>query len=151
MVKVILLNKSFLGKIGNIINVKSGYARNYLIPYNKALYFNNDNIKKVNEEKMSFNILKDKNIKKIDSIYKKVILLSPMNLYYRCSKFGKLFSSFKIFDLYKIFLKKIKYKISKKNIIFPNGPIKYIGKHIINIYFNKNKKIDFIINIISIK
>ncbi len=151
MIKVIILKKSYLGKIGDVINVKSGYARNYLIPFKKVLYFNDDNLKKINKKKILFNIIKNKNIKKIDDIYNKIILLSPMNLYYRCSKVGKLFSSFKLFDLYKIFLKKLKYKISKKNIFFPNGPIKYIGKHTINIFLNNNKKIDFIINIISIK
>ncbi len=149
MVKIIILKKSLLGKVGDIVDVKFGYARNFLIPYQKALYFNNNNIKEFNENKSFFNKIKNRKIDEISNIYKKIILLSPIKLYYKCSKNGKLFNSFKKFDLYKIFLKKLKYKISKKNIFFPNGPIKYIGKHVVNVLFYK--KIDFIINIISIK
>ncbi len=150
MVKIIILKKE-LGKIGNIINVSKGYARNYLIPYSKALYFNKYNINKINKKKILFLKIKKKNKNKLNFIYKKIILLSPMKLYYRCSKKGKLFDSLKIFDICKIFLKKLKFKISKKNIFLPNGSIKYIGKHIIYINLFKKKKIKFIINIISIK
>ncbi len=151
MIKVIILEKSLLGKVGDVINVKFGYARNFLIPYQKALYFNDSNIREFNKKKKFLNEIENKKINEIKDIYKKIVLLSPIKLYYKCSKNGKLFNSFKKFDLYKIFLKKLKYKISKKNIFFPNGPIKYIGKHIVNILFYKNRKINFVINIISVK
>ncbi len=151
MVKIIILKKSILGNVGDIISVKFGYARNYLVPYNKALYFNKKNLDLFNEKKKVINKIKNKRIKDFNKFYNKIILLSPMNLYYRCSRNGKLFSSFKVSDMCKVLFKKIKFKISKKNIFFPNGPIKYIGKHIINIIFLKNKKLDFVINIISIK
>ena len=34
--QVILLEKSNLGQLGDVVRVKDGYARNYLIPYGKA-------------------------------------------------------------------------------------------------------------------
>jgi large subunit ribosomal protein L9 len=49
--KVILLeNISKLGSIGEIIDVKRGYARNFLISTKKALFASKENIKEV--EKM---------------------------------------------------------------------------------------------------
>ena len=50
--KVILLeNLKKIGKIGEIINVKRGFARNYLITNQKALYASKENIKQVEKIK----------------------------------------------------------------------------------------------------
>ena len=44
--KIILLDKIIrLGDIGDVVNVKSGFARNYLIPQKKAMFANEENIK----------------------------------------------------------------------------------------------------------
>ena len=44
--KVILLDKIIrLGDIGDVVNVKSGFARNFLIPQKKAMFANDENIK----------------------------------------------------------------------------------------------------------
>ena len=50
--KVILLeNVSKVGSIGEIIDVKRGYARNYLISHKKALFASKENIKEVDKIK----------------------------------------------------------------------------------------------------
>ena len=50
--KVLLLeNLRKLGNIGEIINVKRGYARNFLIPQKKALFASEKNIKEVDKIK----------------------------------------------------------------------------------------------------
>ncbi|MFQ5863983.1 MAG: 50S ribosomal protein L9 [bacterium] len=60
----IILRKDFepLGKVGDIVEVKDGYARNYLIPSQIALQATPPNLKKFQEEKKHANIqeLKDK-------------------------------------------------------------------------------------------
>ena len=44
--KIKLLDKIIrLGDIGDVVNVKSGFARNYLIPQKKAMFANEENIK----------------------------------------------------------------------------------------------------------
>ena len=46
--KIVLLeNIRKIGSIGDVINVKRGFARNYLISSNKALYASKENIKEV--------------------------------------------------------------------------------------------------------
>ena len=49
----VILRKNFnqLGKIGDIVNVKDGFARNYLFPRQIALVANNSNLKVLEEEK----------------------------------------------------------------------------------------------------
>ena len=54
--KVILLeNLKKIGTIGEIISVKRGFARNYLIANKKALYASKDNIKQVEKIKTELN------------------------------------------------------------------------------------------------
>jgi len=61
--KVILLeNVKRIGKIGEVIDVKRGYARNYLISNKKALYASKENIKDV--EKIKNDLSKKDNERK---------------------------------------------------------------------------------------
>ena len=54
--KVVLLeNLRNLGSIGEIISVKRGYARNFLIPQKKALFASEKNIKDVDKIKSDLN------------------------------------------------------------------------------------------------
>tara|TARA_B100000945_G_C19929258_1_gene388762 strand:+ start:15 stop:473 length:459 start_codon:yes stop_codon:yes gene_type:complete len=67
--KVILLeNLAKIGSIGEVIDVKRGFARNYLISNKKALYASKENIKEVEKIKTELNkkdIEKKKNAKLI--------------------------------------------------------------------------------------
>ena len=70
--KVILLeNLSKIGSIGEVIDVKRGFARNYLISNKKALYASKENIKEVEKIKIELN-KKDQEKKKMQSKYTKI-------------------------------------------------------------------------------
>jgi large subunit ribosomal protein L9 len=53
---VLLENIKNLGKIGDIVIVKRGHGRNYLIKYGKALKASKDNINLVNKKKENLNV-----------------------------------------------------------------------------------------------
>ena len=54
--KIILLeNLRKIGSIGDVIDVKRGFARNYLISSKKALYASKENIKEVEKIKRELN------------------------------------------------------------------------------------------------
>ncbi len=139
-VKVLIIDKNS-SLSGKILNVKSGYARNYLIPFKKAVYASSDNINKYKNDNYKDNF----NYKsyKIDKLYKKIISLSPLILKFRCDDNNKLFCSIKNIDIKNIFYDKLNIKISKKCIIFPNGPIKYLGNYIIKIFLYKKNIFNF--------
>ena len=67
--KVILLeNIRSIGSIGDVIDVKRGFARNYLITNKKALYASKENIKEVEKIKTNLNkkdLDKKKNAKEL--------------------------------------------------------------------------------------
>ncbi len=147
MVKVILLvqlNKD--NKIGDLINVKSGYARNFLIPYNKAVYAYHSlkDTQHVVENKDKRHTL----LFNIDDLKKKIRLFTPLIIRVKCSKSGKLFGSIKSYDIYNLFLKKMGMNIPIKYFNFSKLSYKYIGKYSIDISVFK-EKIIFWINIIS--
>ena len=57
---VLLENIKNLGKIGDIVDVKRGYGRNFLIKYGRALQASKENISLVNKKKAELN---EKNLK----------------------------------------------------------------------------------------
>ena len=50
---ILIENIEKLGKIGDVVRVKDGYARNYLLPRKKVLRSNEEN-RKIFEEKKTF-------------------------------------------------------------------------------------------------
>ena len=71
---VLLENIKNLGNIGDLVNVKRGYGRNFLIKYGKALKASKTNIEFVNKKKVVLNeknISLKKNAKKIYDIINK--------------------------------------------------------------------------------
>ena len=72
--KVILLeNLRKIGSIGDVINVKRGFARNYLISNKKALYASKENIKQVEKIKIELNKKDQEKKKNVKNIFEKLI------------------------------------------------------------------------------
>ena len=71
---ILLENIKSLGKIGDVVNVKRGHGRNYLIKYGKALKVSDTNINLVNKKKAELdekNIILKNNAKKTFDILNK--------------------------------------------------------------------------------
>ena len=62
------LNK--LGKAGEVVAVKDGYAKNYLIPQNKAIVANKTNLEDLKNRISKINLNNDKKIAEAESIKK---------------------------------------------------------------------------------
>ena len=68
---ILLENIKNLGNVGDVVNVKRGHGRNFLIKYGKALYASKENVVFVNKKKSELNeknITLKKNAKKIYDI-----------------------------------------------------------------------------------
>ena len=71
--KVILLeNVRKIGSIGEIIEVKRGFARNYLISKKKALFASKENIKEVEKIKSELNLKDQEKKKAAKAIFDKI-------------------------------------------------------------------------------
>ena len=124
--KVILLeNLAKVGSIGEIIDVKRGFARNYLISNKKALYASKENIKEVEKIKTELNKKdqeKKKNAKQIyESLKNKVFEIKKL-----ITENNDLYGSVKPTEISKIINQSEKIDV-KPSLIQPLNEIKSLG------------------------
>ena len=142
--KVILLeNLRKIGSIGDIINVKRGFARNYLISNKKALYASKDNIKQVEKIKIELNKKdqeKKKNVKNIfEKINKKEYLIKQLS-----TENNELYGSVKPTEISKLILELDKLEI-KPSMVQLTEEIKSLG--IFKVKINLHSEVQAEINI----
>ena len=141
--KVILLeNLIKIGSIGDVIDVKRGFARNYLISNKKALYASKENIKEVERIKIELN-KKDQEKKKIaknlyEKINKKEYLINKLS-----TENNELYGSVKPTEISKLILELDKQEI-KPSLIQLEEEIKSLGtfKVKINLHSDIQAKIN---------
>ncbi len=128
---ILLENISKLGKIGDLVKVKNGYARNYLLKQNKALRANKENIELVNKNKSELTKknaeIKNKFIEKANKIKNKKI-----KVYKAIKENGDLYASIKPKEISKIILDELKAEIGPSEIIIKKD-INKIGQFEVNI------------------
>ena len=125
--KVILLeNVKRIGSIGQVIEVKRGFARNFLIANKKALYASKENVKEV--EKIKSDLAKKDNEKKEEAqkisekIKNKVYVVKKLS-----TENNELYGSVKPTEIAKLIYENIKIDI-KPSMIQPVQEIKALGK-----------------------
>ena len=124
---VLLENIKNLGQIGEIVKVRRGHARNFLIKYGKALKASKENIEFVNKKKSELNeknLELKKEAKKINDILNK----ASFKFSKRAKENGELYGSLKPLELTKAIeeAKNIKIKASQIDL---NKEIKKIGSY----------------------
>ena len=128
---ILLENISKLGKIGDLVVVKNGYARNFLLRENKALRANKENIELVNKNKSELNKknteTKNKFIEKANKIKNKKI-----KVYKAIKENGDLYASIKPKEISKIIFEELKTEVGPSEIIIKKE-INKIGQFDINI------------------
>tara|TARA_Y100000996_G_scaffold406465_1_gene382836 strand:+ start:198 stop:656 length:459 start_codon:yes stop_codon:yes gene_type:complete len=146
--KVILLeNIRRIGSIGEIIDVKRGFARNFLISNKKALYASKENIAQV--EKIKSELSKKDNEKKIDA---KKIAEKVNNKEYEVKKLStennELYGSVKPTEIAKL-IKEIDKQDIKPSMIQPVKEIKSLGKFKVKISLHSEVDAIITINVLS--
>ena len=139
--KVILTTKiKKLGKIGDLISVKDGYARNFLFPNKMALRENKKNIEYYN--KIKTEMQKKENIKKEESEkIIKAILKLDLTFNKEADEKGQLYGSISKKEIMEYFSQN-NINLNSDDIIIRNQ-IKTIGEHTIEInpYMDINENI----------
>lgn len=119
-----------LGRMGEIVKVADGYARNYLVPRGLAVIASTKNIKTVEHEKRN---IQEKAKKIKNSAQELSDSLSRVKLVVKAKagEEGKLFGSVTTMDIAEL-LKNEGFEIDKKKLSI-DEPIKRLGKHTVNI------------------
>lgn len=141
--KVILIEElPHIGKIGDIVSVKNGYAKNFLMPKKKAISYSVANYKIFEDLKKkieSQNLEKIELAEKVKSMLqnKKVVIIESS------SDDGQLYGSVKSNSIAKELNKLIGEKIIERTHIAIEKPIKEIGIH--NIKINIHSDVEIIV------
>ena len=133
--KVILLeNITKIGSIGEVIDVKRGFARNFLIANKKALYASKENIKEVEKMKNELN-KKDLEKKKDAKNISEKLKLKKYTVKKLSTENNELYGSVKPTEISKIILENDKIEI-KPSMIQLTNDIKSLGefKVLINLH-----------------
>tara|TARA_Y100001936_G_C15995665_1_gene624930 strand:+ start:299 stop:754 length:456 start_codon:yes stop_codon:yes gene_type:complete len=129
--KIILIQDvENLGQAGDIVNVKNGYARNYLFPNKLALFNNKQNsnaISSILKQKEEKDIKERSNLESLIGVLNKTSLKFSLN----SGEDGKLFGSVTS-QMISDELNSQGLKITKKEIVL-DEPIKSIGNHKVNV------------------
>ena len=146
--KVILLeNVKRIGQIGEVINVKRGFARNFLIANKKALYASKENIKEV--EKIKSDLSKKDNEKKLEA---KKISEQINNKKYSVKKLStennELYGSVKPTEIAKLIKESDKVDI-KPSMIQPVQEIKFLGKFKVKVSLHSAVDAEITIDVLS--
>ena len=94
---ILLENIMKLGKIGDQVEVKNGFARNYLLKQGKALRTSKENIELVSQKKVELNII-NKNLKGIN--LKILLMIMFFNLFVLATDFSNIYTPEEIFSLF---------------------------------------------------
>ena len=123
--EIILLEKiQNVGEIGDLVNVKNGYARNYLIPQQKAMLATADSKAKVEERRRQ---LAEEEGKRLDGAKVRADLsVKEITLTRLCGEEGQLYGSVSPVDIAEA-MSESEISIEKSEITQPEGPIKHVG------------------------
>ena len=129
-----------LGQQGDVVEVKSGYARNYLMPQKLAILFTKQQKKSIEEAQIVEKRKLEREKDQLESVLKQVEDLN-LSLKMQSEEDNKLFGSVTKLDIVKL-LEENGITIDKKYIDL-SSPIKTLGEHKVNIVFTKEMSASF--------
>ena len=146
--KVILLeNITKIGSIGEVIDVKRGFARNFLIANKKALYASKENIKEVEKMKNELN-KKDLEKKKDAKNISEKLKLKKYTVKKLSTENNELYGSVKPTEISKIILDNDKIEI-KPSLIQLTNDIKSLGEFKVLINLHSEVQVQIKIKVVA--
>jgi|TARA_B100001142_G_scaffold62438_1_gene61639 large subunit ribosomal protein L9 len=133
-----------LGQQGDVVEVKSGYARNYLMPQKLAILFTKQQKKSIEEAQRVEERKLEREKDQLESVLKQVEDLS-LSLKMQSEEDSKLFGSVTKLDIVKL-LEENGITIDKKYVDL-SSPIKTLGEHKVNIVFTKEMSASFTLTV----
>lgn len=132
-----------LGGANELVKVKNGYARNYLIPGKLAIEANPSNIKQLEEKLKQLKKKEDKMLAEISSVIEK-LKESALKLTAKTGTSGKIFGSITPLQISRAIRDQKGYEIDRRKISIPDE-VKEIGSYKATIDFGNGKsaEVDF--------
>jgi large subunit ribosomal protein L9 len=145
---VILLDKvANLGNLGDRVAVRSGYARNYLLPKGKATLATAANVAKFEArrtelEKVAREHMTDAESRKAQFEGFKLTITA------KAGSEGKLFGSIGTTDIAEA-ATAAGTKLARSEVRLPNGPLRSVGEHVVSVHLHTDVNVDLPITILA--
>src|SRR5512138_1575801 len=146
--EVILLQKvANLGNIGDLVKVKSGYGRNFLLPQGKATVATPDNIKKFEARRAE---LEKSAREEHEGAQSRATKLQgfKLTLTAKAGTEGKLFGSISTSDIAEG-VTKGGHKLARSEVRLPGGPLRQAGDHVVQLQLHSDVVVELPVTIVA--
>ena len=146
--QVILLEKVInLGGLGDVVKVKDGYARNFLIPQGKARRATDAAIKEFETRRADLEKAQAAKLSEAQGVGEKLAGQS-VQVTAKAGVDGRLFGSVTNFDIAEA-LGKRGFAVVKGQIRMPQGPLKTIGEHKVDVALHSDVVVEVTVAVVA--
>ncbi len=130
--QIILLEKvANLGNLGDVVQVKNGYARNFLIPTRAARRATTAAIAEFEAKRADLEKAAAEKLAEAQALAEKMTGRT-IHITQKAGVDGRLFGSVTNNDIAEA-LTRIDFKVAKAQVRLPNGPLKTVGEHLVSV------------------
>ena len=148
--EVILLEKvDNVGSLGDKVSVKSGYARNYLIPQGKAVFASPENIKAFEERRAELEKQAAEKLAAAESRKAQLVALEDgVTIAHKAGEEGKLFGSVGTSDIVAA-CADAGIEIAKSEVRMPEGAFRVTGEYTVTIHLHTDVDAELKVNVVA--
>jgi large subunit ribosomal protein L9 len=144
---ILIQDVNNLGGANELVNVKSGYGRNYLIPSKLAVEANSSNLKQLEERRKQLAKKEEKLLAEINSVVT-VLQESPLKIGAKTGTSGKIFGSVTAVQIARAIREQKGYEIDRRRIHIIDE-VKELGSYKAKIDFGKGQEIEVDFEVIA--
>jgi large subunit ribosomal protein L9 len=146
--QVILMEKvANLGNLGDVVKVKDGFARNFLIPQGKARRATQENLKQFEAKRAELEKAAGEQLKKAQEQGAKLEGLM-LQVTQKAGPDGRLFGSVTNYDIVES-LEKQGHKVERAQIRMPQGPLKQVGDYPIQVALHTDVAVTITVSVLG--
>jgi large subunit ribosomal protein L9 len=146
--QVILLEKvANLGNLGDVVKVKDGFARNFLIPTGSARRATEAAIKEFESKRAELEKAQADKLSTAQTQGEK-LAGKTVSITQKAGVDGRLFGSVTNFDIAEG-LKKLGFEVVKSQVRLPNGPLKVVGDHAVSVALHTDVVVDVTVTVVG--
>ena len=143
---ILLENIQSLGGLGDLVSVKPGYARNFLVPYAKAVWAADGARVKVDERRVQLAKLEEERLDVARA--KSERLPAELTVSRKAGEDGKLYGSVSAADIAEI-LQEQGIAVGRSEVSLPRGPIKEIGEMDLDILLHPEIRARLVVKVVE--
>ena len=145
---ILLENIENLGSVGDKVNVKSGFARNYLVPQGKAKMATAANLAEFEARRAELEKAAAEALQAAETRKQEIEALAVIEIGARVGSEGKLFGSIGVADVSDA-IATLGVTVEKSEIRMPEGALREVGEHVVDIHLYTDVDTQVTVNIIG--